>query len=331
MIDTGLDVGLPYNGSAPDLGPWETNVNAAYQLNLTIEGEGGVWLNPGGGSYAADQEVELIAWSGSGFKLDRWEGDISGNADTLSILFNSDKNVNCIFSLIDDNPIDSIRVEAEEMIIISGYLVERFSAASNGKMIRPTTTSFARARYNYSGEDSYHRIRVHYLDQVNGAASYHFYVNDILLDNWEGDSGTTSNIFLSKEILNVWLTEGDEIRIESQVGGQEYGRYDCLDLIKSEYIPVSVESEIDTRSGSAEFFPNPFISNVFLKVVPEQGRYVNLEIYSSEGNRIKLVSFDGLVDGINYFQIDLTDLEPGLYLFRLISGTNSYVTRMTKF
>lgn len=66
-------------------------------LNFT---EGSVSANPApkdDGKYAKDTTVVLTASPASGYRFDRWSGDVTGNVTTANITINSSKNVTAVF------------------------------------------------------------------------------------------------------------------------------------------------------------------------------------------------------------------------------------------
>ncbi|MFQ5651722.1 MAG: DNRLRE domain-containing protein, partial [bacterium] len=73
----------------PAAGPWT--------LAVTKQGTGSVDLNPPGGEYLDGTVVQVTAVPGSGWQLAGWSGDLSGNANPVTVTMNSDKNVTAIF------------------------------------------------------------------------------------------------------------------------------------------------------------------------------------------------------------------------------------------
>lgn len=81
-IDAGVNVGLPYNGLAPDLGCFETG-NSAVQYTLTTGiGAGNGTVNPSGATKLySSNSISISATPGSGYLFDKWT---DGNGVTLS-------------------------------------------------------------------------------------------------------------------------------------------------------------------------------------------------------------------------------------------------------
>ncbi len=332
LIDAGTDVGISYTGLAPDLGPMETiSENAVYSLNLQIEGEGGVWISPPGGIYDADQEVTLIAWHGENFSFEAWSGDVNETNDTTLLFMDTDKFITANFSEVDNENKDSLRIEAEDMIL-NGFTFERISSASKGKVIRANSgSSFDNATYSFMGSEHNYRIKVRYLDQINGASAYRFYVNTELISIWEGDEATGSiNLFIEKEIKNVLLTPDDIIKIEANQIGGEYGRVDCIDLVKSEYIPESLLQNDLTNNSNSLFqnYPNPALSSTRIDFYLFKGSDIVLEVFDIQNKNKTTLIKTWYSEGMHEYNLDCSTFKPGVYYYRLITNDGFYLKKL---
>lgn len=333
LIDAGTDVGSVYTGIAPDLGPFELlTATAVNTLTITTTGEGGVWLSPPGGTYEANQEVTLMAWNAENYFFDSWSGDASGTLDSIILIMDSDKSVTANFiPSIEIHP-DSNRIEAENMIL-SGYIFERMTGASNGKVVRPTSTAFGSGQSIFSGEESYYRAIVRYLDYADGAATYQFSVNNDIVESWTGDVASgSSNEFISKVIINVYLVAGDVIKVESKPGGQEYGRIDCIDLVQSEYIEpdLLLTGKYRNPNTKVEVFPNPFFNILMIELDLYRADYITLELYSTDGRIITTLTDNRYLEGKYLFHFAAEDLLPGIYLLHLVTSEGVSITSMLK-
>ncbi len=90
-----------------------------FTLSAMVTGSGSVTLNPAGGTYLAGTQVQLTADAASGWQLDSWGGDLSGNSVTQTLTMNSNKSVTASFlqqsggsSAIVFNPIEDSRVKS---------------------------------------------------------------------------------------------------------------------------------------------------------------------------------------------------------------------------
>ncbi|MCX6236237.1 MAG: right-handed parallel beta-helix repeat-containing protein [Bacteroidia bacterium] len=99
LIDAGTNVDLPYNGSKPDLGAWETG---NYTINVTASGSGYIILKPAGGIYAPGTQVTITAISLSGNSFFNWSGNLSGTLPSVTVTINSNFSVTANFQVIND-------------------------------------------------------------------------------------------------------------------------------------------------------------------------------------------------------------------------------------
>jgi len=68
-----------------------------YTLTVNVVGGGSVLLNPPGGTYNEDSDVELMAIPDLGWAFSAWSGDLSGSANPDTITMDGDKNVTATF------------------------------------------------------------------------------------------------------------------------------------------------------------------------------------------------------------------------------------------
>lgn len=68
-----------------------------YVQSITIYGQGIVSKNPDQESYTFGTLVKLTAIADNGWTFSRWDGNISGNTNPITIVMNVDKNINAYF------------------------------------------------------------------------------------------------------------------------------------------------------------------------------------------------------------------------------------------
>ncbi|MEN3013102.1 MAG: cellulase family glycosylhydrolase [Endomicrobiia bacterium] len=78
------------------------STSITYTLNITISPQqaGKVSVNPVGGVYQENTQVEITAFSNNGYVFSGWSGDITTNENPLKITMNSNKNITANFSSI---------------------------------------------------------------------------------------------------------------------------------------------------------------------------------------------------------------------------------------
>jgi uncharacterized repeat protein (TIGR02543 family) len=98
MIDAGTNVGIPFNGSAPDLGAFETGGTTSYSL-VVIAVNGSVQKNPNLVSYAPGTPVVLTAVPSPGYHFVGWSGSLTGTENPDTLLMDGNKSITATFAL----------------------------------------------------------------------------------------------------------------------------------------------------------------------------------------------------------------------------------------
>lgn len=76
-----------------------------YNLTATVsQGQGSV--SPQNGTYTQGQSVTVTATPASGWAFDRWEGDVSGSQNPVSVTMNSNVSISAVFVQSNDDPND---------------------------------------------------------------------------------------------------------------------------------------------------------------------------------------------------------------------------------
>jgi hypothetical protein len=83
--------------------PFET-----YMLTITVIPSGAGSVSPSGGEYEFGEQVTLAACSASGYTLDHWSGDASGNSTIVTITVNHDYSIIANFAPSVLNPLTLI-------------------------------------------------------------------------------------------------------------------------------------------------------------------------------------------------------------------------------
>ncbi|HEY4787589.1 MAG TPA: T9SS type A sorting domain-containing protein [Bacteroidales bacterium] len=82
LIDAGTDVGLPYNGTKPDLGCFETSNSSVQYILTTGVASGSGTVSPSGSTKLySSNSISVSATPAAGYTFDRW---IDGSGATLS-------------------------------------------------------------------------------------------------------------------------------------------------------------------------------------------------------------------------------------------------------
>ena len=136
-------------------------------------------------------------------------------------------------------------LEAEDMSLEGGFLVEDNAAASNGLLIRGNSAdAFApgQASAVFMGSKDTYDITVTYFDEYDGISSMAVFLNGQLLAQWLADENPACRDCASPNertlrsrvvAAGIEIAPGDDIRLESTVNHYEYGRFDKIDFTPS--------------------------------------------------------------------------------------------------
>ena len=136
-------------------------------------------------------------------------------------------------------------LEAEDMTLDDGFVVEANAAASGGQIIRgnaPADATPGKASATFMGSQGTYDITVTYFDEYDGSSSMAMFLNNQLLDQWLADENPTCRDCASPNertlrsrvvATGIEISPGDEIRLESTVNHYEYGRFDKIDFTPS--------------------------------------------------------------------------------------------------
>ncbi|MBN8702077.1 MAG: T9SS type A sorting domain-containing protein [Bacteroidetes bacterium] len=93
------------------------------------------------------------------------------------------------------------------------------------------------------------------------------------------------------------------------------------------YIPYSIYSgEQESFQSSIMCYPNPASTSVQIEAVNTESKKVNITLYSISGKLVKQINNIA----INNLQIDINDLQPGIYIVRIDDFKKRYYTRFVK-
>lgn len=125
-----------------------------------------------------------------------------------------------------------------------------------------------------------------------------------------------------------------EIRLgyEGDVGDTNRGVI-CFDNLKATYpvfTNIGAEDRI-TLPGSLylyQNYPNPFNATTTLRFHLPQKEYTTLSLYNLRGEKVKTIVSKNLIAGFYEFEVDGSELASGIYLYRLMSGSNCQTRKL---
>ncbi|MBV8515005.1 MAG: glucosiduronase [Acidobacteria bacterium] len=129
------------------------------------------------------------------------------------------------------------RVEAESMQL-QGYAsvdVTPWENASGGKAVTCQDPKGCRASYKFTGAEGKYSIAILYFDQKNGESKFHLLLNGKEISHWIANNQLPAtkigaDAATLRNIANITLHPGDEIRIEGIPDGDEPAGLDYIEI-----------------------------------------------------------------------------------------------------
>ncbi|MBD3420246.1 MAG: hypothetical protein GF398_09040 [Chitinivibrionales bacterium] len=120
------------------------------------------------------------------------------------------------------------KVEAEDMTL-SGYYAENESNASDGRLIKLSSSS-GYASFTYSGAPGTYDVAVKYIDEDDGNSTMALYINDIQQGSWNANETTSGWVYRNQTFEGVTLSNGDVIKLAGNLNSSEYARFDYVEI-----------------------------------------------------------------------------------------------------
>ena len=128
-------------------------------------------------------------------------------------------------------------------------------------------------------------------------------------------------------ILQDWMCASDQALADTMFDSFTDSKLDFLD---SEITGVNDSEESSTGSRLQSCFPNPVEDRTTFAFYLEEGRDVKLELFNTNGNKLRTVIDEFYSAGDHTVQTDLFDLEKGAYLYVLTGGNFKFTKSLVK-
>lgn len=214
-------------------------------------------------------------------------------------------------------------MEAEDTLL-TNYLVNTNSYASKGKLIKLSSSGITgTAVYNFSGSTGNYDIKVWYFDENDGASTMRVYVDGSKVDEWKanqnlGSADAVSQTRTSRLITNVAINAGSQIKLEAIQDGQEWGRYDNIEVTPT---PTSVEGEsfnnIQHDILLLQNYPNPFNPSTVVYFEIGNPTQIELSVYNLLGNKLETLAKGFYQSGRYRVSFDASKYGAGIYFYQL--------------
>ncbi|NRB20322.1 MAG: right-handed parallel beta-helix repeat-containing protein [Rhodobacteraceae bacterium] len=129
----------------------------------------------------------------------------------------------------------SYKIEAESMVLESGWKVRDNSSASGGELIKASKNGQAKASTVFEGETGNHDIAIDYFDEADGASFLEVLVGGVVVDSWTWDQETEQDLaapdsLVRHVIQDVHITAGESIVLQGYSDGGEPLRIDSIEI-----------------------------------------------------------------------------------------------------
>jgi predicted outer membrane repeat protein len=129
-------------------------------------------------------------------------------------------------------PHAQFRIEAETLVLVSGFKVVNHLAASDGMLIKsPDAAVEAHAKFTFTGQDGVYDLDLGYFDENDGEASLAVLVDGVEVDSWLFDQNHAhAKVPAVRHIADVAIETGDVVELVGHRDGGEPLRTDFLDF-----------------------------------------------------------------------------------------------------
>lgn len=125
------------------------------------------------------------------------------------------------------------RVEAEDLIRSSDYLIESISDASGGQVAANNHRN-GWMLYSHNGADEKYDIIVSYFNNHDGVSQFQLYVGDDLISEWLSNEVKEGERFVIKKLSDIEIEKGQEIKIKANwIKGDHIARVDWIETVLS--------------------------------------------------------------------------------------------------
>ena len=255
---------------------------SGHTLTVSVNGSGSVSKNPSKNSYNHNEIVTLLADPASGFQFDRWEGNLSGNANPAFLTMNSNKSVTAYFT----QSLETISIPDTPTGPSSGSINESLNFTTGGS-----------------------------ISNIGHAVEYRFNWGDGIISDWGSSSQnhrwTTSGFFLVSA----------QARCKEHLVTSNWSSWMIITIIET-FVEQIEMSKIPSDFLLEQNYPNPFNGETWITYQLPKTCDVRLDVFNVNGERIATIASGLSSPGLYRIkwngQRDNGESVPsGLYMYRL--------------
>ncbi len=336
LIDTGVDVGLAFMGTAPDIGPFESEDGLNY-FTLIVNQKTGGEITPSTAYYLENTNVEVSAVVAPGYRFDGWEGDLSAMANPDTILMDSDKTISAIFTYTGEGIV-------ENLAIVTATASESETGNGPEQSYDNDFGTYWAAPGNpqWISYDLGSVYTVDYLDIAWNVDSILFEI-EVSTDgsDWtEIYSGHSDPALIKQfETFDFEDTSARYVRVTGHGADTPWGVWNTI--IELDIYGASVtgllangKSAIQPDKFNLTSYPNPFNPLAVLRYGLPEALNVSVAVYDVSGRKIAQLEDGYRLAGIHTLTWDAKDdtgrqVASGMYLLRIQAGRYFKTIKLT--
>ena len=127
---------------------------------------------------------------------------------------------------------------------------------------------------------------------------------------------------------NLWINTQSEGITVYKTGGVV--GFDCIDRTLQTCAPTGINEGGNNNKTSITVFPNPFNNSTTIEFYLTEANNVSLVLYDLTGRILKSISHTNIHTGSNKINIDLSELNSGIYLCKIKSIEHTTTIKLIK-
>lgn len=309
-------------------------------LDVQVQGDGLVALDPPGGSYAKGAVVQATALPGANWRFDHWEGDLNGQENPAALIMDDSKKIRAVFLNSGADEVNlavnvqgggSVAVDPPGRVHPRGRVVTLIATADSawefirwqGDLNSTNATDTLLLDQDKQVTAVFEKLPTFkVLVWVIGSGEVHF-------DPPGGEYVQGAEVVITATPDNGWRFKG--------WGGGLSGLQNPDTLTVNGAITFTatfekaslVDAGSDLTFALSQNYPNPFNSSTRIVFAQPVSAHTKIVVYDALGRIIRVPADEMMSPGRREFFFDARDAASGLYFVHVESGEFSAVQKMT--
>lgn len=225
-----------------------------------------------------------------------------------------------------------ISMKAKDMIL-TNYYVEANSYLSGDTCIHLSGVgATGDASYYFSDTTGLYDMTVWYFDENDGECTMRVYVDSTKADEWVanqdlGSPNPVAQTRTSRTIKGLAIAHGAKIELEAVQNGQEWGRYDNVEITPVVTKVNGPINDLPTSFQLGQNYPNPFNPTTEIQFGVDRPGNIDLSVYDVLGQRVATLARGYYRPGKYRVSFDAAEFAAGVYFYRLQTENRSLTRR----